>query len=100
MAVETAIDTVQGLIAGGPWFHLDTDRDVLYLRHPEYRSVSTFGEETPEGFTRLETEDGRFAGITVVDYWREYGVGPLDTASIRSIRESIADWALKHFPSN
>lgn len=97
MAVETAIDTVQGIIAGGPWFHLDTQNDVLYLRKPELRDIHTFGEETEEGFTRLETASGQIAGFTVVNYWRDYGRGPLEDASINAIKASISSWTAKHF---
>ena len=97
MAVGTALSAIEGSIDDRISFHLDAENDVLYLRKTQFRNVRTFGEETPDGFTLLRTDAGELAGITVVNYWRDFGEGTVDSASMRLIREQIGVWANRHF---
>ena len=97
MAVSTALAAIQGSVENGLRFHLDAENDVLYLIRPEYVGQPTYGEETPEGFTLLRADNGTEAGLTVVNYWRDFGKGPVESASIRLITERIGEWAISHF---
>jgi hypothetical protein len=97
MAASVEIDTLQGTLDESVWFHLDLTNDVLYLRNEATRGSQVFGEETPDGFTVLRTDNGSLAGMTIVNYWRRFGSGELSSASIRKVRDRVAGWAQKHF---
>src|SRR5690349_5473812 len=97
MAAAIEIDTLQGVLDGHIWFHLDMTNDVLYLRSKTTRNIPVFGEETPEGFTVLRTDKGQFAGMTIVNYWRRFGSDDLDTATIQTVKERVSAWAQNHF---
>ena len=97
MALASALAAIEGNIEGRLNFHLDADNDVLYLIRPEFVKGPTYGEETPAGFTLLRAEDGTEAGMTVVNYWRDFGSGRLESATLQSIRERIQAWASQHF---
>lgn len=99
MAAAIDIDALQGTLDNSVWFHMDLNRDVLYLRKQQTRSVPVFGEETAEGFTVLRTDNGTFAGMTIVNYWGRFGYGDLNHASIESVKERVADWAQRHLLS-
>lgn len=72
------------------WFHIDLSNDVLYLRSQATSNQTAFGEETPEGFTVLRTDDGKFAGMTIVNYWERFGSGDLGDTRIQTVKERIA----------
>ena len=97
MAAAVEIDTLQGILGDSVWFHLDLSNDVLYLRKQASRNEPAFGEETPDGFTVLHTDGGEVVGMTVVKYWRRFGSGDLNTASIQTVKERVAAWAQAHF---
>ncbi len=97
MAATVEIDTLQGILGGSVWFHLDLSNDVLYLRTETTRTERVFGEEVPAGFTVLRTDSGDIAGMTVVNYWSRFGAGDLGAASIRDIQVQVAGWAMRHF---
>ncbi|MEP6755079.1 MAG: hypothetical protein ABJA67_06240 [Chthonomonadales bacterium] len=93
MATTLDLDTIQGVIPDNLWFHLDVSNDVLYLRKAETRNAIVFGEETREGFTLLRTDSGEYAGLTVVDYWKSYGHGNIDSTTFGLIRSQVGEWA-------
>jgi len=93
MAAAIVIDTLQGTLGESIWYHLDLSNDVLYLRQESSRNEPVFGEETSEGFTLLRTDNGDFAGMTVVNYWRRFGYCEVCTASIHTVKERVAAWA-------
>ena len=97
MAATVEIDILQGVLGGCVWFHLDLANDVLYLRNQATRNAPVFGEETPDGFTVLRTDDGEFAGMTIVNYWRRFGSDELDCATIHAVKERVSTWAQSHF---
>jgi hypothetical protein len=97
MAAVIEIDTLQGILGDSIWFHFDLSNDVLYLRDKATRKDPAFGEENSEGFTVLHTNNGEFAGMTIVNYWRRFGSGDLRRASIHTVKERVAVWAENHF---
>src|SRR5690349_10670666 len=97
MAATVEIDTLQGTLGDSVWFHLDLTSDVLYLRNQDMRNDSVFGEENSDGCTVLHTDSGDFAGMTIVNYWKRFGSGELDKASIKKVRDRVAVWAREHF---
>jgi hypothetical protein len=97
MALVSALSGIEDTIDGRLNFHLDAENDVLYLKRVEYRQGPTYGEETPEEFTFLRTADGTEAGLTVINYWRDFGKGPVNSATMRVITERIGDWANRYF---
>ena len=96
MAEAVEIDTLQGSLGDSIWFHFDLNNDVLYLRDQATRNERVFGEENPEGFTVLRTDDGKLAGMTVVNYWGRFGSGNLGSARIHTVKERVAEWAKSH----
>ena len=84
------MDTVEGTIDDVVRYHYDLDNDVLYLRLASKRGVGAFGEETPEGFILLRDSDGTVVGMTVVDYWKRFGVGAVRDVPLRSLQDSIS----------
>jgi hypothetical protein len=96
MAGAVEVDTLQGSLGDSIWFHFDLDNDVLYLRDQATRNEPVFGEEDPDGFTVLRTDDGKFAGMTIVTYWERFGSGELGRASIHAVKERVAEWAKSH----
>lgn len=96
MAGTIEIDTLQGFLGDSIWFHLDLDNDVLYLREQATRNMPVYGEEDSNGFTVLRTDDGKFAGMTIVTYWKRFGTGDLGRASIHTVKERVAEWARSH----
>ncbi len=99
MAIGVEVDTLQGILGGSMWFHLDLDNDVLYLRARATLGESVFGEETPEGFTALRSNSGALAGMTVVNYWQRFGNGDVGSASIQAIKDQVAAWSASHIPA-
>ena len=96
MAAVIEVDTLQGTAGGSIWFHLDLSNDVLYLRNQATRTDPAYGEETDEGFTILRTDNGDFAGMTIVNYWSRFGSGDVGNVSIRTVQERVAAWAKGH----
>ena len=99
MAVSTqdfCVDTIQGRLPSGALFHVDTDNDVLYLWKDEGSKCSSLGEETPEGFTEFRTRHGDLVGVTVINYWRDFGEGSLESASLTDIKERLQEWTASH----
>jgi hypothetical protein len=99
MGAATEIDTIEGIIEGALWFHYDVSNDVLYLRLNSMRHERVYGEETPEGFTLLKTEDDRSAGMTIVHYWQRFGIGDIRQISLQNLQHSVEAWALQHVPA-
>src|ERR1041385_1089768 len=99
MAAAVEIDTLQGVLDDRVWFHLDLTNDVLYLRSQTTRNARVFGEDTPEGFTVPRTNNGEFTGMTVVNYWRQFGSDNLDAATFQTVKERVSAWAESHFRS-
>jgi len=96
MATAAAIDLFEGLLPGDAWFHLDVGNDVLYLRNAKNRDQPVVGEETSDGLTRLTTGNGSYAGLTVTGFWRRYGEGGVQSATLASTSDLIARWANTH----
>ncbi len=73
-----APETIEGIINQTLRFHYDVDGDVLYLRLASERDVPALGEETAEGLVVLRREDDdRPVGLTIVNWWKRFGKGPL-----------------------
>lgn len=79
------MDTIEGTSDKGIWYHYDLDNDVLYLRLASQRDVEAYGEETPDGFILLRRADNSIVGMTVVDYWRRFGVGALGDVALKTL---------------
>src|SRR5258708_6280567 len=93
---EFAVETIQGRLPGGALFHLDTDNDVLYLWKDDSSRCNSYGEETPEGFTAFRTDMGDLVGVTVMNYWRDFGNGSLESAPLIMIKKALVDWTAAH----
>ncbi len=90
-----AIDTLEGMINGGLWYHYDVGSDVLYLRLASERDTAAVGEETDDGFILLRSEaTARPIGLTIVSWWKRFGQGQLPD-SISQIQSRIEPWARK-----
>lgn len=86
-------DTIEGLVDDTLWFHYDITNDVLYVRMASHRGSPSVGEETPDGFILLRsTENGEPFGLTVVNWWKRFGQGPLPD-SIAQLQRLIEPWA-------
>lgn len=96
MAEAVEIDTLQGILGDSIWFHFDLNNDVLYLRDPSTRNEPVFGEENADGFTVLRTDDGKYAGMTIVGYWGRFGRGDISRASIHTVKQRVAAWISTH----
>ena len=90
------VDTVQGRLPSGAIFHLDADNDVLYVWKDESSRCSTFGEETPEGYTAFHGDSNELVGVTVVHFWRDFGRGSLEGAPLSEIKEVLSSWTARH----
>ena len=89
------IDTLEGIINNALWYHYDVGSDVLYLRLSSRRDSEAVGEETDDGFILLRDEKSDdLVGLTVVNWWKRYGRGPLPD-SIAEIQRTIEPWAGK-----
>ncbi len=84
------MDTIEGTVDESMWYHYDLDNDVLYLRLASQRDVEAFGEETPDGYILLRTAGDAIVGMTVVDYWRRFGMGMLQDVPLKTLSASIA----------
>lgn len=89
MATVDTYEGVKGSIAEDVTFHFDLTNDVLYLRKSSTQEQECYGEETPDGFLLFRTEADEFAGLTIVDYWKRFGVGSLEDVSLRGLRAEI-----------
>jgi hypothetical protein len=90
-----AIDTLEGIIDGGFWYHYDVGSDVLYVRLLAARRSSALGEETDDGFILLRDEPtDRPIGLTIVNWWKRFGQGALPD-SISQIQGRIEKAARK-----
>ena len=85
-------DTLEGTIDSTLWYHYDVTSDVLYLRLVSERQTQTVGEETDEGFILLRREqDDQPVGLTVVNWWKRFGQGPLPD-SLKQLERCIEPW--------
>lgn len=75
---------------------MDLTNDVLYIRVDPRRGEPAFGEETPERFSILRTDDDQFAGLTVVNYWRRFGKGDIRDATLATLKTRIAECTRSH----
>lgn len=96
MAAITASDTFEGTINGILWFHYDLDNDVLYYRFHSMRNIRVIGDETAEGFTDFYTEDNVFAGMVIIYFWKQFGIGRLSEASEEEMRSKVEQFACEH----
>ncbi|MFO7775021.1 MAG: DUF2283 domain-containing protein [Candidatus Hydrogenedentota bacterium] len=84
------VDVMEGLLDDFLWFRYDMENDVLYLRLVEHRYAPAHSEETQDGILLLRREDnGEVAGITIVNWWKRCGDGPLPD-SIHELEQAIA----------
>ncbi len=87
------IDTIEGTVDDVLWYHYDLGTDVLYLRLAAERETPTYAEETDDGCLLLRREsDDRAVGVTVVNWWKRFGSGPLPD-SLRELEARIEPWA-------
>ncbi len=84
------MDTREGTLDNGIRYHYDLGNDVLYLRLASLRDREAFREETPDGFILLRDSDDAVVGMTVVDYWRRFGVGALQDVPRKFLSDSLA----------
>jgi hypothetical protein len=88
-------ESLEGMIDGTIWYHYDRASDVLYLRRWDQREVETVAEETPAGLLLLRRSDtDEVVGLTVVNWWRRFGAGPLPD-SIRELEQHLGPWSAK-----
>ena len=88
-------DTIEGVVNGTLWFHYDLTNDVLYLQLQSTRGQETFGEETPECFTLFRTEDDKIAGLTIVNYWKQFGTGEVQELTLQGLQNQVEKAAQK-----
>lgn len=93
MASITTIDTVEGYVDNALWYHYDVGNDVLYLQLVSTRGQETFGEETPDGFILMRTDDDKIAGMTIVNWWKRFGKGSIERISFKSLESYVAQSA-------
>lgn len=89
MAALDSYEIVKGTVEGDLTFHFDIANDVLYLRLASTREQEVFGEETPDGFILFRTVDEKIAGMTILDYWKRFGSGQINDATLRGLQSSI-----------
>ena len=86
------LDTIEGFLEPGLWYHYDVGSDVLYLRTDADRQTPTVSEETPEGYFLVRREsDDEVVGLTIVSWWRMSGGGALPD-SISEFHERLEPW--------
>jgi hypothetical protein len=89
------VDAIEGVIDSTLWCHYDLANDVLYLRQLAVREVTTYSEETDDGFLLVRREDNdEVAGLSVVNWWKRFGVSAVPD-SIRELERAIEPWARK-----
>ena len=90
-----AIDTLEGMIDGGLWYHYDVGSGCA-LPAPCFaaRDTAAVGEETDDGFILLRGERTRPIGLTIVSWWKRFGQGQLPD-SISQIQSQIEPWGRK-----
>ncbi len=89
-------DTIEGMINRDLWYHYDIGSDVLYLSRVPERETTAFAEETSEGFLlRRCQETDRVVGMTVMNWWRDFGEGSFPD-SLARIGQHIDLWSQQH----
>lgn len=72
---------------------VDEQSDALYLRLDD--SEITDSQETDEGLLLVRRQDDdEVAGMTVVNWWKRFGSGPLPD-SIAELERAIEPWAAR-----
>jgi len=71
------LETLEGTVDTGLWYHYDASEDVLYLRLPSHRYRPVVGEETEAGILMRDDETDELVGLTIVNWWKRFGDGPL-----------------------
>ena len=102
MAAIESYDTFKGTARGDLVFHFDVPSDVLYLRFASMQGQEVFGEETPDGFVLFRNDRDEVAGVTILDYWKRFGTGRVDDATLRGLQASIEARAVamqQHLPA-
>ena len=87
-------ETIEGLIDSVWWYHYDIGNDVLYLRLVSHLKTETAAEETPDGFLLLRSSDTRAVGLTIINWWKRFGVGTRPD-SMSELARQIEPWAKK-----
>ena len=82
-------NTIEGIINATLWFHYDVHNDVLHLQFVSTRGQETFGEETSDGLLLFRTDDEHIAGMTIVDYWKRFGSGDIETLTLSLIQQQV-----------
>jgi len=89
------VDTIEGIVDDILWCHYDIADDVLYLRLVAHRQAPAYSEETEDGLLMVRRQDNdQVVGMTVVNWWRRFGSGPLPD-SIQELERAIEPWAQK-----
>ena len=89
------VDTIEGIVDDVLWCHYDIADDVLYLRLVAHRQAPAYSEETEDGLLMVHRQDNdQVVGMTVVNWWRRFGSGPLPD-SIQELERAIEPWAQK-----
>ena len=96
MAAVEVSDMIEGIVQDRWWFHFDLSNDVLYFRFVTMRNLRVIGSEDDEEFTIFHTEDGIFAGMTIVCFWERFGMGELDDTSRDEMRAVVEKFACEH----
>ena len=87
-------DTIEGIVDGTLWFHVDLANDVLYLRLAHLREEPTTAEETADGSLLLRSEcDDRIVGLTIVDWWKRFGADDPTAVPLAELERRIAESA-------
>lgn len=88
MAVSARL--IEGVWGQALHYHLDLDNDVLYLRLLSRMDAEAYGEDTADGFTLLRSlEDDIVVGMVVVSYWKRFGTGAIEDATLRAVESSV-----------
>ena len=89
MAINTQL--IEGIWQSVLHYHFDIDNDVLYLRLASKMDVETYAEDTEDGYTLLRSlDDDSSVGLVVINYWKRFGIGKLEDASLSTLEQVVA----------
>ena len=67
--------------------------DVLYLQLLAKRGQEMFGEDTENGLYLMRTADGEACGLTIVSWWKRFGKGKVESATLETLSHRVQESA-------
>ena len=91
--------SASGTVDGAIRFHWDVECDVLYLRLLSRAEAECYGDETDDRFVLLRAlDDDAVVGMTIVSYWRRFGVGEPPEASDEDLARAARTFLARLLP--